>query len=157
MSARHEVVAWTAAAWILGSATACRSATPGPAVLDPAHEACAYCRMIVSDRGLASQLIAPYEEPRFFDDMGCLRNYLATASTLPAQARVYVADHRTKAWVPAERAVYTRAEATTAAMGSHIITHESAASRNADPDATSGAPVDAAAVLGAMAPSGERP
>ena len=118
-------------------------AAPGPAALDPAHDACGYCRMVVSDQRFASQLVAPYEEPRFFDDMGCLRNYLAGTPTRPAQARVYVADHRTKVWIPAERAVYTRVDALTAAMGSHIIAHESTASRDADRRRpTVGVPID---------------
>ena len=113
--------------------------------------------MVVSDQRFASQLVAPYEEPRFFDDMGCLHNYLAGTPKLPAQARVYVADHRTKAWIPAERAVYTQVETLTAAMGSHIIAHESAASRDADPDAATGVPVDTQTVFGGRLPTEEQP
>ncbi len=113
--------------------------------------------MVVSDPTFASQLVAPYEEPRFFDDMGCLRNYLAATPTLPAQARVYVADHRTTAWIAAERAVYTRVGALTAAMGSHIIAHASADSRDADPAAEAGVPVDTQTAFGGRLPAGDRP
>lgn len=157
MSGERRVIACTAAALCLLSAAACRAAAPGPAALDPGHDACGYCRMVVSDQQFASQLVVPYEEPRFFDDMGCLRNYLAATSKLPAQARVYVADHRTKAWIPAEGAVYTQVDGLTAAMGSHIIAHGSAASRDADPDAATGVALDTQAVFGGRLPAGEQP
>ena len=131
---------------------ACRGAAPAPAALDPAHDVCGFCHMVISDQRFASQVVAPYEEPRFFDDMGCLGNYLAAAPALPARARVYVADHRTKAWIPAERAVFTSVETLAAPMGSHIIAHESPASRDADPDAPAGRPVDAQTVFGGRLP-----
>ncbi len=112
--------------------------------------------MVVSDQRFASELVAPYEEPRFFDDMGCLAHYLA-ASTVPARAQVYVADHRTKAWVPARQAIYTQVEALTAPMGSHIIAHESTASRDADPAAAAGVRVELEAVFAGRLPAGGRP
>ena len=158
MIGKRDVIARTTAGWLLLSAMACRSAAPGPAALDPAHDACGSCRMVVSDQRFASQVVAPYEEPRFFDDMGCLRNYLAGTPTQPAQARrVYVTDHRTNVWIPAERAVYTRVDTLTAAMGSHIIAHDSTASRDADPDAALGVPVDTRTVFGSRPLTGDRP
>jgi copper chaperone NosL len=132
---------------------ACQSRPPAPAALDSGHDACGYCRMVVSDQRFASQVIAPYEEPRFFDDLG---HYLTGASPLPARARVYVADHRTKAWIPAEHAVYTRVDTLTAPMGSHLVAHESTASRDADPVAEAGVPVDFQTVFGGR-PAGGRP
>jgi copper chaperone NosL len=134
---------------------ACASAPPSPAALDPGHDACGYCRMVVSDQRFASQVVAPSEEPRFFDDMGCLSRYLSGAAASPARARVYVADHRTKAWVPAERAVYTRVDSLTAPMGSHIVAHESAASRDADPAAAAGVLVDPQTVFAGRLPARE--
>jgi copper chaperone NosL len=135
-------------------ATACGSAVPLPAALDTVHEPCGFCRMIVSDQRFASQIVAPYEEPRFFDDMGCLTNYLTNTPALPNGAVVYVADHRTKAWVRAGRAIYTRVGTLAAPMTSHIVAHESAASRDADPDATTGTPVALSDVLPGGRPPG---
>ena len=119
----------------------------GPAPLDTRNEACAFCRMAVSDAGFASQLVAPGELPRFFDDLGCLASYLK-GGQVPAGALAFVADHRTKAWVPASRAVYTRVPGLATPMGSHVIAHESAASRDADPDAKTGTPVSATELFG---------
>lgn len=145
--------AMAAAAWIV---IACRIADPLPAPLDTANDACAFCRMVASDPRFASQIVAPYEEPRFFDDLGCLTRYLARDGALSPKARVYVADHRTKAWVPAREAVYTKVTAVSAPMGSRILAHESAASRDADPDARGGVPVDAGAILDGHV-NGDRP
>lgn len=121
-------------------------AAPGPATLDPRNDTCRYCRMVVSDQRLASQIVAPHEEPRFFDDLGCLKNYLDATPDLSSGAVIYVADHRTRAWVRAGDATYTRVEST-APMGSHFIAHASEASRDADPDAAKARPVAVADVL----------
>jgi copper chaperone NosL len=113
--------------------------------------------MAVSDPRFAAQLVAPSEEPRFFDDVGCLRDYLAANRSRPAHLVAYVADHRTKAWVSAARAVYARVGGLETPMGSHLIAHADAASRDADPDAKGGVPLSAADVFGASLPGGDTP
>ena len=140
------------AGMILGSA--CGRSDPPPAVLDTAHEPCRFCRMVISDQRFASQIVAPYEEPLFFDDLSCLGNFLKQTPQLPSGALVYVADHRTRAWVRAERAVYTRVDTLSAPMGSHIVTHGSMASRDADVDATRGSPVNISEVFPGGLPKG---
>lgn len=132
------------------AALACRTGEAPPAALDTAHDACGYCRMVISDARFASQIVAPREEPTFFDDLGCLRKYLESAPPIAADARLYVADHRTKAWVSARQAVYGQASVT-APMGSPFLAWETPASRAADPDGATAAPVDAAVVFGRLA------
>jgi copper chaperone NosL len=108
--------------------------------------------MAVSDPRFAGQLVAPGEEPRFFDDLGCLGGFLKAQRSLPAASMAYVADHRTKAWLRADRAVYARAAAFETPMGSHLMAHADAASRDADPDAKGAVPVTMAEVFGANGP-----
>ena len=103
--------------------------------------------MTVSSARFASQLVAPGEEPRFFDDLGCLAAYLGEHASLPPGAIAYVADHRSGEWVPAATAVYTRVPGLETPMGSHVVAHASAASRDGDPAATGGTAVDAACLL----------
>jgi copper chaperone NosL len=110
--------------------------------------------MAASDARFAAQLVAPSEEPRFFDDIGCLGGWLAREKTVPTGAVAYVADHRTRAWVRADRAVYTKAEAVETPMGSHLIAHADATSRDADPDARGGRTMSAADVFGPSGPPG---
>jgi copper chaperone NosL len=120
---------------------ACAQAPTRPAPLDTKNEQCASCRMAVSDAGFAAQIVAPSDEPRFFDDVGCLRDYLKAPNTRPAMAIAYVADHRTKAWVAASQAVYTRVPALETPMGSHLVAHADGASRDRDPVARGGVPM----------------
>lgn len=127
---------------VLLAAAACAPAgPPPPAPLDTANEACRHCRMMVSDARFAAQLVAPAEEPLFFDDIGCLRDFLSENPQPTAGFTAYVADHRTRAWVPADQAVYTRVERLSTPMDSHLIAHADAASRAADPDAAGGTPL----------------
>lgn len=135
---------------------ACQRGPPGPAKLDTRNDACAHCRMMVSDARFASQLVAPREEPRFFDDLGCLRDWLREHPALAPGAVAFVADHRTGAWVRAAGAAYARAPALATPMGSGLIAHQDAASRSADAAAGGAIPVDAAEIFGAAgAPDGK--
>jgi copper chaperone NosL len=129
-------------------AAACGSGRLQPATLDTANDACAECRMTVSASRFASQIVAPGEEVRFFDDLGCLAAYLHGRPALPAGAAVYVADYRTREWVAADAAVYTKVTGLETPMGSHVIAHASAASRDADPAARGAEAVDAKAFFG---------
>ncbi len=131
---------------------ACTPGPPSPAPLDTKNESCASCRMAISDPRFASQLVAPSEEPRFFDDIGCLRDFLAGSKSLPRGSVAFVADHRTKAWVRAGEAVYTRVPGLETPMGSHIVAHADAASRAADPDARGGSPLALTDVFGPAGP-----
>ena len=136
---------------LLLALVACAEAPPEPAALDTRNEQCASCRMAVSSAAFASQLVAPGELPRFFDDLGCLAGYVK-AGKLPPGAVAFVADHRTKQWVRADRAVYTRVPGLETPMGSHVIAHADAASRDQDPVARAGAPLAAAELFGPAGP-----
>jgi copper chaperone NosL len=131
-------------------AAACSAGPDRPADLDTKTEICRSCRMPISDPRLAAQLTAPRQEPAFFDDIVCLRDFLAR-SPVPEASVAYVADHRTKAWVRASKALYTRAAIETP-MGSHWIAHADAASRDADPAAKSGVNVAASDIFGPPGP-----
>ena len=129
------------AAIVLAVAGACAGGPPRPVEIDTRNDACAHCRMIVSDVRLAAEIVRSGDEPVIFDDLGCLREHLA-ATTLPDDAVVYVADHRTGSWVNASAAVFTKTTVATP-MASGIIAHADAASRDADAAARGGVPIDA--------------
>ena len=128
----------------LTSLMACAPSVPQPAAFDAANEPCRYCRMVGSDGRFAAELVAPREEPVWFDDIGCLANYLATAASLAPGTVAYVADHRTREWVPAATAVYAMDDSIATPMNSHLVAHASTASRAADEDvrATGAIPID---------------
>ncbi len=130
---------------------ACEGGPPQPVPLDTRNEACAGCRMAVSQAIFASQLVAPGELPRFFDDLGCLAGFVK-GGKVPPGAVTFVADHRTREWVRADRAVYTRVPGLETPMGSHVIAHADAASRDQDPVARGGSPVSVAELFGPSGP-----
>ena len=138
-----------AAALALASALAgCGRGPAAPVQPDTKHDACGWCRMAVSDLRFAAQLVAPSEEPRFFDDVGCLATFLK-AGGAPAKGQVaYVADHRTKQWVRATSAVYTKVAGLQTPMNSFLLAHADAASRDADESAGGGTPLTAQQVFG---------
>jgi copper chaperone NosL len=135
-------------------AVGCAQGPPQPAQLDTRNDACGQCRMAVSEQRFAAQLVAPAEEPVFFDDVGCLAAWLEGGGEVPRGALGYVADHRTREWTPAAAALYTRVPEVETPMGSHIIAHRDAASRDADPDSRGGQPLSAAEVFGPRLPEG---
>ena len=132
-------------------AASCAGAIARPAKIALGQDACAHCRMVIVSQATAAQLVAPGEEPRFFDEIGCLRDYLATAA-VPPDAIAFVADHRTSAWVDARDAVFTRTAVSTP-MASGLLAHVDGASRDGDPAARQGSSVAASAILGSHARS----
>ena len=129
----------------------CASGPPPPAALDTKNDSCAWCRMAISEARFAGQIVAAAEEPLFFDDIGCLAHFVTGAK---AGTVTYVADHRTRTWVRADAALYTEVASLATPMGSHLIAHADAASRDADPDAKGGTPRTVAAVFGPFRPLG---
>jgi copper chaperone NosL len=112
--------------------------------------------MAVSNARFAAQIVAPGEEPLFFDDLGCLAAYLSSQAQRAPRAAAYVADHRTGDWVPAASAVFTKVPVLDTPMGSHVVAHASAASRDADPDARGGSALDVRAFFTRPLPDGMR-
>jgi copper chaperone NosL len=135
---------------LLLGACACARGLPEP--VDPASsDSCAFCRMTVSDPRLAAQIVAVGEEPRFFDDIGCLVNWLKD-NRPPQEAIAFVGDHRTGRWALAAAAVYTRVAGLQTPMGSGLIAHADAASRDQDPAARGGTPQTLEQVFGGRPP-----
>jgi copper chaperone NosL len=112
--------------------------------------------MTVSDLRFAAQVVAPGEEPLFFDDIGCLSEYLKRPPAPGSAATAYVMDHRARTWVRAASAVYTRLERLDTPMGSHVIAHADTASRDRDPDVRGGVTVARVDLFGTDGPPNAR-
>lgn len=93
--------------------------------------------MAVSDRKLVAEIVVAGEEPRVFDDIGCLSAYLKD-HRIDGHAAVFVADHRTGDWVAAQSAIFTYVDRVETPMGSHLVAHADGPSRDADPIARGG-------------------
>jgi copper chaperone NosL len=123
---------------LLAAAIGCATASLAPIEVRLGEDACAHCRMTLVSIKTAAQIVAPQDEPLMFDELGCLRDYLAAHRLAPG-GRVFVADHRSGTWVDASHAVFTRTGVPTA-MSSGLLAHADGASRDADPDAHGGEP-----------------
>ena len=134
-------------------AAGCASGPAQPIQVRLGEDACAYCRMTIVSTATAAQIVVPGAEPVIFDELGCLSNYLS-ANTVAA-ATIFVADHRTGAWVEASSAVFTRTNTQTP-MSSGLLAHADTASREADAAARNGRSVPASSVLGASPDGGRR-
>ncbi len=115
---------------------ACSPATARPIEPRLGDDACGQCRMALVSIATAAQIVAPGAEPVIFDDLECLRDHLQT-HPLPADAVVFVADHRSGTWHDVREVILTRAGVPTP-MGSGIIAHADRESRDNDPDALHG-------------------
>lgn len=130
---------------LAGLLGACASGPPAPVAIDTAADVCAHCRMTIVSTATAAQIVAPGEEAVLFDDLGCLRDYAARTG-LAAEAMVFVADHRTGEWVDGRTAVFTKTSLDTP-MGSGLLAHATAASRDLDAAASRGTVVPVRSVL----------
>jgi nitrous oxide reductase accessory protein NosL len=85
---------------LLTLALAC-SKTDEP--VDPVwgKEPCAYCRMLVSDRRYAAQVVSDGDR-RYFDDIGCMVSWLADKKA----ERMWVRDAVADRWIDARHARY---------------------------------------------------
>lgn len=146
-----RLTAAAAAFAVLAIGACARGVEPAP--LDPANTQCEYCRMTASDVHVAAQIAAPGAEPVFFDDIGCLVNYLASKGVqVPKGGVAFVADHRTGAWVRAAEAVFTRAPGIHTPMGGGIVAHANDASRDLDTAAAGGTPAGRETIFGVAGP-----
>ena len=116
-----------------------------PIVIDLGRDVCSHCRMAIVSTATAAEIIAPGEEPRLFDDLGCLRDFIADARAA-ADAVVFVTDHRSGAWVEARHAVFTKTLLETP-MASGLVAHTDAASRDRDAAASGGEAVSTGSIL----------
>ena len=151
------IVRLALAAAALAVLAACLAGPVPPAPLDTRNDACAWCRMAVSDARFAAQLVAPGEEPRFFDDIGCFADYLRSSPSVRRGAMAYVADHRSRAWVSAAAATFVRCPGLATPMASGLAAFADASSRDGDADVRGCATVAVTAVFGSPPPAGEAP
>lgn len=85
---------------MLGLTLAC--AVSGP--LDPiwGKQTCGHCKMLVSDKSFAAQLLTHEDERLFFDDIGCMVEYLEERGSRARGLWVY----EDNGWLDARSARY---------------------------------------------------
>jgi copper chaperone NosL len=111
-------------AWLLWTglslAAGCGPAdTSRPPSVRFGEEACAHCRMIISDERFAAARVSPSGEVLKFDDVGCLLKHEAN-ETRPAAAH-WVHDFRSPDWLDAREAIYVPSARVASPMGYDLV------------------------------------
>jgi copper chaperone NosL len=99
---------------------ACTSAGMSPVPIEDG-DICTFCKMAISEKQFASEIITDDERVLKFDDIGCLLRYRQQAGVSLAQAAIFVTDHEGRQWLKAEDAFFTRSKTIKTPMGSGII------------------------------------
>ena len=91
--------------------TGCASSELKPVDIYP-EDSCAQCRMAVSDRSFASEIITLDDEVFKFDDLGCLESYRKKNPQTVIRA-IFVSDYEKKTWLPFEKSIIVKTGLTT--------------------------------------------
>lgn len=90
-----------------------------PAELVLNEEACSLCRMAVSQKSFAAQVVARSGREDFFDDIGCFVRWVPEHAQ-PEETALFVVDYETGAWLDASKAHYVRCEKLDTPMSSGL-------------------------------------
>ncbi|MFO0890956.1 MAG: nitrous oxide reductase accessory protein NosL [Isosphaeraceae bacterium] len=99
----------------IGLAAGCPPAAVGPPPLRFGQEACARCRMIISDARFAAALATESGDASKFDDVGCMVEH--EAGGFRASTAYWVRDFRADAWIDARQATFVRSRTVASPMG----------------------------------------
>lgn len=101
---------------------------PPPATTDFKSDLCVVCKMAVTSKSYAAQIVSD-GKPLFFDDIGCLVQYERQGQIKPAAKARYVRSVVGDAWLQAEKAVWvtTKDVRTPMGYGFHAFTDQTAA------------------------------
>lgn len=100
---------------VISLMTGCAPSDLKPVDIYP-EDSCAQCRMAVSDRSFASEIITQDSEVLKFDDLGCLESYRKKNPQTAIRA-IFVSDYEKKTWLPFEKSIIVKTGLTTP-MGS---------------------------------------
>jgi nitrous oxide reductase accessory protein NosL len=94
--------------WAIGAGlflAACGSGPPRPVEIALNEEACDQCRMAISQRELAAEIVTLDGATYYFDDIGCMARWTAENDP-PEDAGWFVTDYDTQGWLDARAAYY---------------------------------------------------
>ncbi|KXK07374.1 MAG: NosL protein [Acidobacteria bacterium OLB17] len=101
---------------------ACAAGQIGPVPIEDG-DACSFCRMAISERQFAAEIIKADEAVLKFDDIACMLRYQARSEDKSEPAAIFVTDYDSKEWIRAEDAHFMRSETIKTPMGGGIIAY----------------------------------
>jgi copper chaperone NosL len=107
---------------ILVSLVACASGDVKPVPIEDG-DMCSFCRMAISEKQYASEMITDDERVLKFDDIGCMLRYRKKAGTELRPAAIFVTDYETRQWIKAQDATFLRSQTIKTPMSSGIVAY----------------------------------
>ncbi len=98
----------------------CRSATLEPVAIE-ANDMCAFCRMTISEKRYAAELMDQDGEVSKFDDIGCMANFRKQKTNDGSIRATFVMDFERREWLKAEDAFYVRSSEFKTPMSGGIV------------------------------------
>ncbi len=98
---------------------ACREAEIKPVDI-AAEDVCTHCKMAISEKQFASELITPDGDALKFDDIGCMRDYLKEKPDTKIAAYFFI-EYDTKQWIKGTDASFAKSDQITSPMSGGII------------------------------------
>ena len=98
----------------------CQKGAVEPVALTP-EDMCSYCRMAISEKQYAAELIDGEGQAFKFDDIGCMLNFIKKGSVSVSASSFFVIDFDQRQWIKADHAYYVRSSALTTPMNGGII------------------------------------
>jgi copper chaperone NosL len=121
MLRRNKLTLW---AWCLIVSIAvfanCQKGAVEPVALVP-EDMCSYCRMAISEKQYAAEMIDGEGQPFKFDDIGCMLNFVKKQSVSVSSSSFFVMDFEQRQWLKADDAYYVRSSELTSPLSGGII------------------------------------
>lgn len=99
--------------------TSCQTGPPRPIEITLNEEACRQCRMAISQREFAAEVVPANDDVQFFDDIGCLVRWIRLHN--PGKAGIFVVDRISGTWLDAHIARFVRSREYPTPMGFGIV------------------------------------
>ncbi len=103
--------------------TACTAGPPEPIEITLNEENCSFCRMAVSQREFAAQVVTVTGAFDTFDDIGCLRDWIKEHHP-PEASGIFVVDYQTGQWIDARTASYVHSKKLPTPMSSGFAAYQ---------------------------------
>ncbi len=99
---------------------ACGTRPPRPVDIEAA-DVCAFCKMAISEKRFAAEVIDRDGTVFKLDDIGCMIRFIRERGLKDKVAAIFVSDYDDKSWLEAERASYVKSAEIQSPMASGLI------------------------------------
>jgi len=98
----------------------CQKQAVTPVALAP-EDMCSYCKMAISEKQYAAELVDSDGQAFKFDDIGCMANFIRTKKNTAKPVAYFVMDFNERQWIKAEDASYVRSSELRTPMNGGLI------------------------------------